>query len=191
MAYRAGQTSGRGKSGDTTCDNCHRAGYLKRDCWSPGGGAEGKGPCQKKKGKSKQTNKRKDDERKKSRDNANQAVSNKSDSDQEEHEAFMATTSSHSHSRFRWVLDGGSTTHICNDCSMFATFTEKHSTIGGIQKSAPSLISKGFGDVLLTCTVDGESNRTITLINVTYCPDAWDNLVSESRMDRKGLEIRK
>ena len=23
MAYRAGQTSGRGKSGDTTCDNCH------------------------------------------------------------------------------------------------------------------------------------------------------------------------
>lgn len=100
MAYRAGRTSGRGKSGDTTCDNCHRAGHLKRDCWSPGGGAEGKGPRQKKKGKSKQTNKRKDDERKKSRDNANQAVSNKSDSDQEEHEAFMAMTSSHSHSHF-------------------------------------------------------------------------------------------
>lgn len=74
---------------------------------------------------------------------------------------------------------------------MFATFTEKHSTIGGIQKSAPSLISKGFGDVLLTCTVDGESDQTITLINVAYCPDAQDNLVSESQMDRKGLEIRK
>ena len=74
---------------------------------------------------------------------------------------------------------------------MFATFTEKHSTIGGIQKSAPSLISKGFGDVLLTCTVNGESDQTITLINVAYCPDAQDNLVSESRMDRKGLEIRK
>ena len=55
--------------------------------------------------------------------------------------------------------------------------------IGGIQKSAPNLISKSFGDILLTCTVNGESDQTITLINVTYCPDAQDNLVSESRMD--------
>ena len=128
-------------------------------------------------------NKWKDDKRKKPRDNANQAVSNKSNSDHEEHEAFMATTPSHSHLHFQWVLDGGLTTHICNDHSMFAMFTEKHSTIGGIQKSAPSLISKGFGDVLLTCTVNGESDQTITLINVAYCPDAQDNLVSESGMD--------
>ena len=59
---------------------------MKWNCWSPGGGAEGKGPHQKKKGKSKQMNKWKDNERKKPRDNANQAVSNKSDSDHEEHD---------------------------------------------------------------------------------------------------------
>ena len=185
MAYRARQTSGRGKLGDPTCNNCHQAGHSKRNCWLPGGGAEGKGPHQKKKGKSKQMNKWKDDKRKKPRDNANQAVSNKSDSDHKEHKAFMVTTSSHSHSHFQWVLDGGSTTHICNDHSMFATFMEKYSMIGGIQKSAPSLKSKGFGDILLTCTVNGESDQTITLINVAYCPDARDNLVSESHMALK------
>ena len=47
----------------------------------------------------------------------------------------------------------------------------------------------GNGDIRLTCTVDGKSERTVMLTNVTFCPDARDNLISESQMDRKGLEI--
>ena len=124
------------------------------------------------------------------KEKANQAVEDNSEDD-DEHEAFMAITSPHSHSRFQWVLDGGSTTHICTDRNMFATFTNKQSSIGGIQKNAPALQSIGFGDVHLTSMVDGKSECTITLMNVAYCPDARDNLISESRMDRKGLEIRK
>ena len=74
---------------------------------------------------------------------------------------------------------------------MFHTFTERHSSIGGIQRNAPALQSMGTGDIRLACTVDGKSKCTVMLTNVTFCPDAWDNLISESRMDRKGLEIQK
>ena len=188
MAYRTGQIPGKAKSGNVTCDNCHCEGHTKTKCCSPGGGAEGKGPRQKR--KKKKGDNSKDKEEKKSKEKANQAVEDNSEDD-DEHEAFMAITSPHSHSCFRWVLDGGSTTHICTDRNMFATFTNKQSSIRGIQKNAPALQSIGFGDVHLTCMVDGKSERTITLMNIVYCPDARDNLISESRMDRKGLEIRK
>jgi hypothetical protein len=48
-AFVAGQSK-RGGGGskkllkDIECFNCHRKGHMKRDCWAPGGGADGKGP---------------------------------------------------------------------------------------------------------------------------------------------------
>ena len=36
---------------NVTCKNCNRPGHSKDDCWSKGGGKEGQGPRQKKKGK--------------------------------------------------------------------------------------------------------------------------------------------
>ena len=97
MAYRAGQTPGGTKPG-VTCENCNKAGHTKRDCWSPGGGAEGSGPRQKKKQK-KQDKKQKDSNKSHSRHKANQAVHDDSHTDSEP-EAFMATTTSCSHSWF-------------------------------------------------------------------------------------------
>ena len=48
MAYQTmhGASQGRHehKSGDLHCNNCGKDGHLERDCWSKGGGAEGKGP---------------------------------------------------------------------------------------------------------------------------------------------------
>jgi len=36
---------GRGKSdSDKECYNCHKKGHMAKDCWSKGGGSEGKGP---------------------------------------------------------------------------------------------------------------------------------------------------
>jgi len=94
-------------------------------------------------------------------------------------------------SRFAWILDGGSTTHICNDRDAFVTFTPARSTIGSIQKNGPQLEVLGRGDILILCHVQDRDDCVITLRDVSYCPNARDNLVSESRMDRKGLEIRK
>ena len=97
MAYQTGQIPGKAKSGNVTCDNCHREGHTKTKCWSPGGGAEGKGPRQKR--KKKKGDNSKDKEEKKSKEKANQAVEDNSEDD-DEHEAFMAITSPRSHSRF-------------------------------------------------------------------------------------------
>ena len=169
MAYRTGQTMGKAKPSDVTCDNCHHSGHTKQKCWSPGGGAEGKGPCQRKKKKKGESSKDKDE--KKAKEKANQAVEDSSEDDSKP-EAFMAVTPTSKHSRFRWVLDGSSTTHICKDRNMFHTFTERHSSIGGIQRNAPALQSMGNGDIRLTCTVDGKSECTVMLTNVAFCPDA-------------------
>jgi hypothetical protein len=40
---------------DVTCKNCNRPGHSKPDCWSKGGGKEGQGPRQKKKGQKNET----------------------------------------------------------------------------------------------------------------------------------------
>jgi len=64
-------------------------------------------------------------------------------------------------------------------------------TIVSIQKKGLKLDIHGRGDIHVICSIKGREDRFITLRDVAYCPDARDNLISESRMDRKGLEIRK
>ena len=187
MAYQARQKQGRVELGNFLYENCIYPGHSKAKCWSPGGGAEGKCPNQKKK-KKKQSKRQKEDEKKKSKHRANQAISNESDS---EEEAFMVTMPDHYHSCFWGVLDSGVTTHTCTNCNLFTSFTKKLSSIGGIQKNAPSLILKGSGNIQLTCNIENDNECTITLLNITFCPDTHNNLIMESHMDRKGLEIHK
>ena len=57
-AFAAGQSSDKGKKGNdeskkskrVKCYNCKKLGHVVKECWAPGGGAEGKGPKQKDKG---------------------------------------------------------------------------------------------------------------------------------------------
>ena len=50
MAFTASQSLEKGKKGGKKskkgieCYNCHKKGHIAKDCWSPSGGAEGKGP---------------------------------------------------------------------------------------------------------------------------------------------------
>ena len=59
MAFSASQSLEKGKKGGEKskkgieCYNCHRKGHIAKDCWVPGGGAEGKGLKEKDKGKDK------------------------------------------------------------------------------------------------------------------------------------------
>ena len=101
------------------------------------------------------------------------------------------TTLTTSHSQFPWILDGSSTTHICKDISAFLKLALTWDTIGSIQKKGPKLDIHRIGDICIIFSIKGCEDRIITLWDVTYCPDAWDNLISESQMDHKGLEIHK
>jgi hypothetical protein len=198
MAYRATQTNGKlhehshaHNTGDPYCTNCNKPGHWITGCWSKGGGAEGKGPRQKE--RQKQKSDEKDKKKKRGKDCTNQAV--KDDSDSESHASdatYMATPSTYSsHSRYQWVLNSGSTTHICNNKSAFSNLILVHSTIGSIVKNGPQLDVHGCSDVHVICSIDGHDEKVITLHDVTFCPNARDNLISESRMDRKGMDIRK
>ncbi|KAF9233436.1 hypothetical protein BU15DRAFT_31853, partial [Melanogaster broomeanus] len=81
-----------------------------------------------------------------------------------------------------WILDGGSINHICTERSAFATFTPIYETIQGIVKDGPQLKVLGHGTVLVSVSVKDRTTRSIKLTNVSYCPNARDNLMSESRM---------
>ena len=48
-----------------------------------------------------------------------------------------------------------------------------------------------MGTVFISVSVKGRPDWMIKLLNVSYCPNAWDNLMSESQMDQKGMEITK
>src|ERR1700722_11670371 len=171
-AYRAGDGhKHEHRAGEPFCTNCNKPGHWIAGCWAKGGGAEGKGPRQKKKQKKRDSEKK---DKKKGKEKANRAVQDKSDYESEHSDtSYMATIiPSPSHSQFRWILDGGATTHICKDKSAFINFTPRHDIIGGINKKATSLDVLGTGDINVIITVDGRKDKTITLRNTSYCPDA-------------------
>jgi len=93
---------------------------------------------------------------------------------------MAANTPSSSHLQFCWILNGGTTTHICKDRLAFIDFIPCHKVIGGINKKATSLEVLGTGDIKVIVTINGREDKTITLCNTFYCPDAADNLVLES-----------
>ena len=63
-----------------------------------------------------------------------------------------------SHSCFSWILDSGSTNHICTEWSAFTTFTPTNSIIKGIVKNGPMLQVLGVGTVLVTVSVKGRED---------------------------------
>ena len=190
MAYRTGDGhKHEHRAGEPFCTNCNKPGHWIAGCWAKGGGAEGKGPRQRKKQRKRDSEKK---DKKKDKEKANRAVRDKSD-DESEHSdiSYMATTTPFGLSSSRWILDGGATTHICNNRSAFINFTSSRTTIGGINKHATSLMVHGTGDINVIVSIDGHKDQAVTFRNASYCPDAADNLISESRMDRKGLAIHK
>ena len=55
----------------------------------------------------------------------------------------------------------------------------------------PTSAMTGVRDIVMTCPIEGYMDCIITLQNVAFSPNAWDNLISESHMDKKGLEVHK
>ena len=174
---RSGESSGtalyakaRGKSGDDNpnkdkeCFNCHKKGHLKPDCWAKGGGKEGQGPKGRKGKKGNRANQA-----------AEEVNTNLNDC------AYMASPFNHSHeiTKYDWLLDSGTTSHICTIRDAFTEFRTVNETLNGVGEGTPV---KGRGTVNLKFEFDGKT-FTHQLCNTLYTPDAPNCLLSLSRFD--------
>jgi hypothetical protein len=142
--------------GQPFCTNCKKNSHLVKDCWLSGGGKEGQGPRQKK---------RKDDDKKgkkhKGKKRANQAKRGSDDESEDDSRSVQSNRSYLAdmlHSRYTWILDGGSTTHICRMRSAFTTFEPINDVVNGINKTGPSLEVQGKGSVAVQVSVSGQSD---------------------------------
>ena len=154
---------------DKECFNCHKMGHIKADCWAKGGGKEGQGP----KGR-------------KGKNRANQATET---TESLNNIAYMAFNNN-DFSNYDWLLDCGSTSHICNIRDAFVDYypirDPKDASIQGIGPTAA--IAKGRGTVNVNFSVNGNIYRH-RLMHVFHVPDAPNCLISLGRIDDGGGHV--
>jgi transposase InsO family protein len=102
--------------------------------------------------------------------------------------AYMAHHSnSHDISKFDWLLDSGTTSHICTTRDTFTEFHAVHgATIKGVGETETDV--EGRGTVNLRFEFDGKV-ITHQLHNTLYVPTASNCLVSVSRLDDAGGKV--
>lgn len=142
LQARGQNKSGHAKSGGDTateCYDCHKKGHMAKDCWSKGGGREGQGP--------------------KGRRGPNRG--HRSNQASETNDALADTSymamETHEFSKYDWLLDSGTTSHICNNREAFQDYTPITNVdvkgIGGETK-AP-----GRGTAIVNFAVNGKTIR--------------------------------
>lgn len=159
------RSNARGERKKIECYNCHKMGHIAADCWSKGGGKEGKGPGRRGKG-----------------EKANKA----NDVGTEFVETAYAAAINAAY-LYSWLADSGTTSHICNDRNAFIELRAMKIPVEGV--GVTPLHALGRGTVLLDCEVDGKM-ITHRLLDVLYAPTCAHNLLSISRLDDAGLEAR-
>ena len=161
-----------GGGSELECFNCHKKGHMKTECWGKGGGREGQGPRGRKR-----------------RDHAHQAreVTEQSSGTNLNDVTFIASVLSAVDlgiSKSDWILDSGTTSHICPIRDAFSGYVPlKGMTIEGVGgKPVPV---EGRGDVSVEFTVNGKTIRH-KLKETLHVPDAPNCLYSVSRLDEGG-----
>jgi hypothetical protein len=159
---KEGDREGR-KDGVECYYNCHKEGHIAAGCWSKGGGKEGKGPKHAKR-----------------KERANKAEDVRSDFVETAYAAKLNSSSLYS-----WLADSGTTSHICNDGTVFIELRAADVPIEGVG-DAP-LQALGRGTVLLDCEVNGKV-ITYRLLDVLFAPTCAHNLISIGRLDDARLK---
>ena len=176
---KAGKPKGKKKDdsqSDVICENCSRPGHSKPDCWSKGGGKEGQGPRQKKKGKKSET------------------VVVAAEDDKEDLFAFTCTSDyvavaesiNLPKSRLGTCMDSGASQHYCPDRSKFTEYKAVERKI--TTADGRTLTTAGMGD--LHIELPNGSSKTKTLFkNAIHAPDMAFTLISISRLDKAGFTV--
>ena len=168
-AKQAAASSSKNKK-DIECFNCRKKGHVKADCWAEGGGKEGQGPKQKKgggnRGKSNQT-----------QDNVNETLGDV---------AYTSRSTGVEFSKDDWMLDSGTTSHICPNVDAFRNFEKISGSIEGVGSNPVKVL--GRGTVVVNFDL-GTKTVKHTLTDVLYIPDAANCLLSVSRIDETGGHV--
>ena len=157
-----------GGNKDRDCFNCKKKGHIKSECWAKGGGREGQGPKGRK------------GSGKKNRANQAQEV-NSSLNDV----AYTATTYGDI-TKYDWLLDSGTTSHICTIREAFTEFHPVKETLNGVGKQGADVLGRGNITVKFECDGKEFIHR---LSNVLYTPSAPNCLLSLSRIDDAGGKV--
>jgi GAG-pre-integrase domain len=161
---------------DVTCKNCDRPGRSKSDCWSKGGGKEGQGPRQKKKGKTNKT--------------INVVT------DDENSELFTFTCMSDCiavanfldvlKSRLGMCISSGASWHYCPDRTKFTDYKQVKCKI--MMADGRMLTTVGIRDLHIKLPNGSGKMKTI-LKNAIHAPEMAFTLIFISRLDKAGFSI--
>ena len=149
VSLQAQGNSAKGRGNDNSqkeCFNCKKPGHIAKDCWAKGGGREGQGP----KGRRGPNRKHRSNQ---AADNTNNDLNDTS---------YMASAGkSREFSKYDWILDSGSTSHICTAREAFNDYTPlQNSTIQGLGSSL--VTAQGRGTVTVNFAVKRKQYQTST-----------------------------
>jgi hypothetical protein len=87
-----------------------------------------------------------------------------------------------------WIVDGGSTAHICTDINLFQD--DLVETTGGLDMGEGVAAERGRGTVILKLRdLDGQV-RSLTLVNTAYVPTFSVNIFSARLAARAGIQVQ-
>ena len=162
---------------EVTCHNCGKTGHKKPDCWAKGGGKEGQGPKQKKKGKK-----------------AEAAVVAAVNDGDDELFAFTCTSDFANvaealqlpKSRLGTCIDSGASRVYSPDRSKFANYKEIDRSI--TTTDGRQLKAVGMGDLEIDMP-NGSKTTKMILKDAIHAPEMAFTLISISRLDKAGYQV--
>jgi hypothetical protein len=87
----------------------------------------------------------------------------------------------------RFILDTGSSDHICNDYSKFTSFSNDPNFHAVIDTGAGPIVANRKGTIEITVLTSNGSLHRIQFTNVLYAPDMFVSVLSHSMLREKNL----
>ena len=157
-----------GANKDKECYNCEKKGHILLDCWAKGGGKKDQGP-KGRKGAGKRNKANQVEEVNLSLKNA----------------CYMARNSCEI-SKYNWLLNSGTTSHICTICEAFTEFSPIEEMINGVGDTGTAVA--GHGTIKIKFEFDGKT-FIHQLCDTLYVPNVPNCLLSLSQIDNGGGSV--
>ena len=144
------------------CDNCGKRGHWKKECWAPGGGAEGKRP------------------------KADTGASNSAN--MSSHALFVTgAVNGRGKKTDHWAVDSGATAHMTHNKDLLKNFVELDTPVKiAVAKTGMFVYAVGTGTFESEFRLSNGSVRHAKFTDVFLVPEICKNLLSVSAITKKG-----